>query len=195
MTILTLLLIVGLSAIIFAVFAYIAKKKGMNPIPLTILTIICILILIYMSILVAVSSSHGLKSLAESKGETLWDMPAAALSFNGFSEDTLPEDTRGAIIIFVKYGCPDCDGIASTIRDFANNDNVYIIHSTSAVGQELIARYNITDVPSAVYVRINDYNGGLEYTQKSLYTTDELGNIIPNLENIQRLLELQAQQK
>ena len=122
-------------------------------------------------------------------------MPVAALSFHGFAEDRLPEDTKGVIIIFVKYGCPDCLGIESTIRDFASHDNVYIIHSTSAVGQELIARYNITDVPSAVYIRINDYNGGLEYTQKSLYMTDELGNITPNLENIQRLLELQSQQR
>ena len=195
MTILALLLILIISAVIFGAVAVIAKTKKLNAIPLFILTVLVTIGLIYLLILMSVAASHGMKTLAAVKGESMVNMPVSMLSFEGFSEDKLPENTKGAIIIFVKYGCPDCIGIAPTIRDLAAYDNVYIIHSTSPVGQELIQKYNIADVPSAVYVRINDYNGGLEYTQKSLYTKDDLGNITPNMDNINRLFELQNQQK
>ena len=195
MTVGVLLIILVLSLIVFGAFFVIARKQKLKTAPFISLLGIPSVILVFVLILMGVSAKHGMKSLAESKGKTMFDCPVSMLSFQGFNEDTLPENTQGAIIIFVKYGCPDCTAIYSTINEFASHENVYIIHSTSEVGRELIARYNIADVPAAVYVRINNYNGGLEYTQKSLYTTDEAGNVIPNTENINRLLELQSQQK
>ena len=64
----------------------------------------------------------------------------AKMGFIDQSEE-LPEDLRGCIIVYIKYGCIDCeeihDGITSYIKD---NDvkNIYFVSTRSAKGKELL---------------------------------------------------------
>lgn len=65
------------------------------------------------------------------------------------------EPENGDIIIYVRYGCPDCMDAYNTLRGFAKeNKNVYFISSRSVTGKILQKKYPTQVVPSAVIIGI-----------------------------------------
>ena len=79
---------------------------------------------------------------------------------NGFIEsENIPEEPKGSILIFFKYGCPDCTQIHDDLEEYLlthNVTNYYYVSSRSKQGKALIEKYPITEVPSGVYVKEKD---------------------------------------
>lgn len=69
-------------------------------------------------------------------------------------EDELPEDLRGKIILYFRFGCPDCEAVFEELSRRAEpyGDDVYWISTRSEQGIELRKTYPCDHVPSAVYI-------------------------------------------
>ena len=105
----------------------------------------------------------------------------------GFEEsDDLPDDLTGCIVIFFRYGCPDCKGIHDDLmkRVEEHKDNkIYFVSTRSSTGSKLLHpdgdmdKYLVNDVPAIVYYQSYDVTNPV--TKKSvLYTFDENKNPI-----------------
>ena len=78
----------------------------------------------------------------------------------GFIEDSnIPEDLSGSIIIYFKYGCPDCISVHDDLMAYLmahDTSNIYFVSSRSEKGKELLKKYAVPEVPSAVYVKLQE---------------------------------------
>lgn len=109
-------------------------------------------------------------------------------------EDELPDDLTGAIVIYYKYGCPDCEAVYPALsKRLSNTNNVYWISTEGDQGKLLLQLYPVDEVPSGIYIRNKNYNQSIPYTAKQLYTTNETGNVILNEDALDRLLYLQTE--
>ena len=112
-------------------------------------------------------------------------------------EDKLPSDTKGSIIILYKYGCPDCsdiyDDLNKAIKD--NNTKVYFITSGSPEGQKFVQDGNITNVPTAIYVRNEPLANGATFNSVQLYSLDVHDKPYFNEQAFNRLVLLQEKQR
>lgn len=80
---------------------------------------------------------------------------------NGYTEsDNIPSDLSGKLVIFYRYGCPDCAAIHNELIKYLsdnNIDDIYFVSSKSTVGKKLLYPYSdkdkclIDQVPSIVY--------------------------------------------
>lgn len=106
-------------------------------------------------------------------------------------EDILPEDLSGSIVIFYRFGCPDCKAIYPELKDrLSDIPDVYYVLSRSEQGEKLRESYPISSVPVAIYFSTN---GTSHYT----YELDKQkeGITVLNTENLERLLALKEQQR
>lgn len=115
------------------------------------------------------------------------------------TEDTLPDNLPGSIIILYKYGCKDCHAVYNDLKEITNNTkDIYWISTQSDQGKafiENVCEGNVTEVPTGVYMRQNTYNNTIRYTIYSLYEQDENKNTVLNETHINRLLFLQSEQR
>lgn len=69
-------------------------------------------------------------------------------------EDTLPDDLHGKLIIYYRFGCPDCSAVYPELsKRLSEIANVYWISSRSPQGKQLLQSYPVDEVPSALYVK------------------------------------------
>lgn len=111
-------------------------------------------------------------------------------------EDTLPDDIAGSIILYYRFGCPDCEAVYPDLKTVVENhpDNrIYWVSSKSEQGRTLLETYPVEEVPAGIYIRQDNYGGGLTYTQKPLFKTDENGTTTLDAAAIERLLYLQTE--
>ena len=76
---------------------------------------------------------------------------------DGYIEsDNIPENLKGKIIIYFKYGCPDCSAIHDSLFEYIKQygvKDIYFVSSRSDKGKKLIKQYPVDEVPAGVYVR------------------------------------------
>lgn len=99
---------------------------------------------------------------------------------------SLPDDISGCIVVFYKDGCPDCEATMEQIRNaLEGTKDVFFLDSQSDVGKEVRERYPIREVPSAIYVHINDG----DYTMYVLYERTKDGPVT-DFDAIDRIIEI-----
>ncbi len=112
----------------------------------------------------------------------------------GFIEsDNIPEDLHGSIIIYFKYGCPDCSGIHDALLQAvaSHPDNkIYFVSSRSEFGKELLKTYGVDAVPSGIYIPKNSTD---LYHIEVLYNLDHKPGepVIFMSENFETLINMQ----
>lgn len=116
-------------------------------------------------------------------------------------ESTLPDDINeleDSIIIYYRFDCPSCATIYSDLEKIVTtqlenypDSEIYWVSTRSKQGEELLTSYPVNEVPSAVYVHNEEDKG---YTVKELTQTDNQNNESLNIENINRLFELQNEE-
>ena len=83
--------------------------------------------------------------------------------------ETLPDNIRGKLIIFYKYGCPDCREIHNEIITCLQENDVinetYFVSTRSEIGAELIKTYPVKEVPTGIYIREKDSEVSNMYTE------------------------------
>lgn len=105
-------------------------------------------------------------------------------------EDQLPEDITNHIIVFYKYGCPDCESIHRSLTTLKKNkDDLLFIASNSEQGEKLRETLPVTDVPCGFYIHSDG-----SYTNATLYIVDENGSRFDQ-NAMNRLLQLQAEKR
>lgn len=108
----------------------------------------------------------------------------------------LPEDRRGSIIILYKFNCENCKAIYDDLSEtLSNYKNIYWISSESELGKSFAEELEITEVPTGIYMRYNDYNNSVKAVKYSLATTDADGNTILNQTTLDRLIYLQTEKR
>lgn len=139
-------------------------------------------------------------------GMTKADMPTTEVIYriNHTPKQTkkLPEDTKGSIIVLYRFDCDDCtaiyDDLASLLNETVDKDNknkIYYVSAESKLGKELAEEFSITEVPTGLYMRYNDYDESIKAVRYSLYTTDNNGDTILNTTTTNRLIYLQSEKK
>lgn len=120
-----------------------------------------------------------------------------SLGFIDQSEE-LPEDLSGCIIIYVKYGCIDCDEIHDGITSYLNEketNNIYFVSTRSEKGQKLLEQYPVTAVPTGIYI-LNEPIGDTTMYYEVLYdiyaAESETDTFLP--ESMDQLLAYQKNQ-
>lgn len=84
-------------------------------------------------------------------------------------EDQVPEDLHGKLIVYYRFGCPDCSAVYPELTERLKElTDVYWISTRSAQGKELIAKYPVDEVPSVLYVK---YDG--TYSTAIIYKKNE----------------------
>lgn len=126
------------------------------------LTPLCFLtaFILFMSALTVVSifdtystaKKHGYYKGLDTNAATIWKH-----IHKSPEEDTLPSDIHGKIIIYYRFGCPDCSAVYPELSKKLNEYvDVYWISSRSPQGKELLKSYPVEEVPSILYVKYDD---------------------------------------
>ena len=94
-------------------------------------------------------------------------------------QSQLPKDENafyGSIIMYYKFGCPDCGAIKKEWDAQTPDDpNIYWVSTRSEEGKKLIQKYTANEVPSGIYVHKNG-----TYTVHILYKKDRDGKPVFN---------------
>lgn len=73
---------------------------------------------------------------------------------HAMEESELPDDLSGKIVIYQKFGCPDCRAIFDDLTSaFAGRDDVYWVSTRSDTGIKLREQYPVNDVPAGLYIK------------------------------------------
>ncbi len=80
----------------------------------------------------------------------------------GYTESPdIPDDLSGCIVIYFKYGCPDCRDIHDDLMTYLSLhpiDKLYFVSTRSDKGKELMVKYPVVEIPTAIYVRQKESN-------------------------------------
>lgn len=115
---------------------------------------------------------------------------------NSPEESTLPDDLSGAVIIYYKFGCSDCEAIYKDLSAaVSGHSDIYWVSTRSEQGKKLLETYPTEEVPAGIYIRQDNYNDTIPFTSKLLFTTDEDGNTVLDKQAIERLLYLQSENR
>lgn len=79
--------------------------------------------------------------------------------------DELPEDLSGCVLIYFKYGCPDCADIHDdlmTAMQSVSTEKIYFVSTRSEKGKTLLEKYPMSEIPSAVYI-LNEPKENIDY--------------------------------
>ena len=120
----------------------------------------------------------------------------------GYTESpNIPDDLGGKILIYFKYGCPDCAAVHDSLMEYIKQydvKDIYFVSSRSAKGKQLIQQYPIDEVPSGVYIRSQKSEISDTYTEV-LYikqtTSDGKEKILFNEDGFYHLLYRQSQKE
>lgn len=105
-------------------------------------------------------------------------------------------DKKGNILIYYRFGCGDCEAVYDILKAAtAEKGDIYWVASRQTVGQELLQKYAVPEVPAGVVI-LGD----------GMYVSHVLGNSVykqlNGIEDVQmdtyaldRLLELQEREK
>ena len=77
----------------------------------------------------------------------------------------LPEDPKGSVIIFYKWGCIDCENIHDELLSKLTEYNLYktyFVSSRSEKGKELLEQFPMDSVPSGIYIRYDTESNGYQ---------------------------------
>ena len=90
---------------------------------------------------------------------------------NSPEEDIPPANKKGVIFIYYKFGCEDCEAVYHELKQAFEkaNVNVYWVSTQTENGKKLLDSYPVEEVPTGIYVRKQNYNDALSYTQKKLF--------------------------
>lgn len=115
----------------------------------------------------------------------------------------------GSVIIFYKYNCPDCVKVHDMIMNVLAEEpdaEVYFVSSRSEIGKILIQKYDIQEVPYAIYVKEPNLNHNVEEfgdhpifgydfykMEDGLYVYDENGDKAYTAERLKTLIGLQKE--
>lgn len=94
---------------------------------------------------------------------------------NGFIDQSekVPNNPKGCLIIYIKYGCPDCRKVHNDIIKCLHDNNarsVYFVSTRSELGKILQKDYPVTEVPSGVYIRQTNSTVSTTYTEILYHT-------------------------
>ena len=111
----------------------------------------------------------------------------------GHKEDILPADKnelKGKLIMYYKFGCPDCNGIYTEWTQMTNNvPNLYWVSTRSKQGKELLDIYPVQEVPAGIYIKQDG-----TYIAYVLYDKTKTGEITFQKDYMDKLLSLARQQ-
>lgn len=68
-------------------------------------------------------------------------------------QDDLSDGIDKTILVFYRYGCPDCADVYDQLRPYVNGKGIRWVSTRSTEGKELVQEFGVAEVPSAVYVR------------------------------------------
>ncbi len=118
---------------------------------------------------------------------------------NGYTEsDNIPSDLSGKLVIFYRYGCPDCAAIHNDLIKYLsdnNIDDIYFISSRSNTGQKLLYPYSdkerclISQVPSIAYYYNNSPEPGKIASVETLFELQNK-NIILKTRTLEHYIQL-----
>lgn len=86
---------------------------------------------------------------------------------SGFPDQSkdVPKDPKGCVILFYKWGCADCvnihDALLAKLEEY-DLYKTYFVSVKSERGRELLEQYPMDSVPSGIYIRYDDANGGYQ---------------------------------
>lgn len=184
----TLLMILSFTDVINA-----AKNGKTKIFKIRILLYLCFILIIgfiaaYLSSNYQIAKKHGLTTMQISYNKMMTGIENTPI------EDKLPENLKGKIILYYKFGCKDCEAIYKDLHAATkDNKNIYWVSTQSKQGEKLRKDYPTDVVPSGVYIRQDDYDGSVAFTHKTLYTEDENGKTILDETSLNRLLYLQSE--
>ena len=82
-------------------------------------------------------------------------------------ESKLPSNLNNALIIYYKFGCPDCRAIYNDLTDKLKDKQVYWISVKSKTGIDLLNKYPTSEVPAGLYIT-NNSSGVIKSLSKTL---------------------------
>lgn len=96
-------------------------------------------------------------------------------------------DERPVIYIFYKVGCPTCQenfsAIKKAIKNYQGEASIYWVNVESDLGEKMVDAYELTNVPSLVYV--NSKNQYQTYSMTTKIDSDTILSAIEVLEEEQ----------
>lgn len=88
-------------------------------------------------------------------------------------ESVLPDDLTNKIILYYRFGCPDCESVYSDLKNGTNGKTgIYWISTRSKQGKALRKKYPTAEVPSGVYIKSDDTCTTLMLYDKSTRKTE-----------------------
>ena len=131
---------------------------------------------------------HIWKSIDLSPAETKLDKQTWKQIEESIDSKTNPECLENKIIIYYRFGCPDCEATFHDLYDKTkNNPNIYWFASRSKHGKMLMQKYAVPEVPSGAYI---NKDRGFAYRQlykkvggKSVIDEDNLDQLIAFIKN------------
>lgn len=158
---------------------------------------VCIVMLLFAAIvanmaLVSAALSHGMDDMSSSYAEIIRGLK------NSPKEDRLPENLHGTVIIYYRFSCEDCQAVYQDLHETLDGlPDVYFVSTRSEQGKALLELYPTSRVPSGIYImRENEAAANSEYptvdfVAYALDKEDEYGNVMLDIENLNKLLEWQ----
>lgn len=150
-----------------------------------------IIILIATGTMLFTGFKHGLTAAAFSKHTMfkisyLNDKTPEYVEFEDMTDEEIISELKGKFIYYYRYGCMDCAAIADSMEVILEENDVEMvpINTRSEFGQRMLASYSVDEVPAAFVIRDD---GG--YSMHILYTVDDAGNTILDVESLYRVLD------
>lgn len=118
------------------------------------------------------------------------------LQLNSKSIETREPDKieKGQLIVVVKYGCKDCSAVKKDMLKYIKDQNIkdiYFVSNESTIGKEIIAKANISQLPTLVYVRNNSIAKDIDLNHAIVYTIDDKGKTVFDEPAFSRMLNRQ----
>lgn len=104
----------------------------------------------------------------------------------------LPDDLKGCIIIYFKYGCIDCEKIHDDLLTHLENvdtSKIYFVSTRSEKGKQILSQYPVNAVPSGVYILNTPMGSAMQITnvlydinapetQEHIFLSEQLDDLI-----------------
>lgn len=101
------------------------------------------------------------------------------------TEDKLPKDLTGCLILYYRFGCSDCEAVYPAMSVFFEDyEDIYWISTRSDQGKQLRETYPVSHVPTGVY--ITDSGTGV---YRTMYF-DSTNEVLFNETHAEELLQL-----
>jgi uncharacterized C2H2 Zn-finger protein len=91
----------------------------------------------------------------QSLNEIKWEQALKALQNTPVEDNIKGKDLKNSIILYYKFGCPDCDAVFALEKNYFKNNKVYWVSTRSKQGKKLLEKYSVQEVPSGVYIDSN----------------------------------------